>query len=248
VGSGTFVRWNDRFGILTAEHVPSYPPDARKRLNTSWQSHQRLRIMLDDRPSDFGFEARALQVVRVADRLSDEYGPDAAIIVLPPCDQLATLQRRKSFWNLTNNQAANMAGALDERGCIAIAGHPAEDVDTEAGPRGGFSDVTFAPGLVGFTGQTAYFDREGFDYIEVGSQRDDRNEAPFSYHGVSGGSLWRIPIMRRSGDPDTAVFFPNQLFLIGVPFFEIEEAPGRIRVRGHGPRTIYERLLPALPP
>jgi hypothetical protein len=94
--------------------------------------------MLDDRPSDFGFEAHSLHLITLGVRETGEYGPDISVICLPRCDQLDTLKAKKSFWSLTANTTAKIAAALDERGCVAIAGHPAEDLNPDAGLLGGF--------------------------------------------------------------------------------------------------------------
>jgi hypothetical protein len=244
IGSGTLISWNQHFGILTAEHVTSFPPDPRLRLDTSWTSNQRLRLLLDDRVSTFGFEARALRIHTLGKSVERGFGPDLAVIQLPLVSELATLQAKRSFWSLTHESSAKLAKALDPLGCMVIAGHPGED-QTNVGSRGGFQEVTLAPGLVGFTGQQAYLEHGGFDYIEVASLRDATNQAPNSYAGISGGSLWRIPIMRKPKDNNSQVY-PGPLTLAGVPNYEFIEGPGKVRVRAHGPKSIYECLLTKL--
>jgi hypothetical protein len=244
IGSGTLISWNHHFGILTAEHVTSFPDNPKLRLDTRWGSVQRLRLLLDDRVSSFGFEALALQLHTLGKPAKAGYGPDLAVIQLPSISELATLQAKRSFWNLTNNTSDKLAKALDSFGCMAIAGHPGED-QKDVGSMGGFQAVTLAPGLVGLTGQEAYFESEGFDYIEVISMRDATNQAPNSYAGVSGGSLWRVPIMRKPKDNNSQVY-PGPLILAGVPFYEFIEEPGKVRVRTHGPKSIYEKLLAKL--
>ena len=131
--------------------------------------------------------------------------------------------------------------ALDDAGCMVIAGHPAEDIQN-VGPIGGFKEATFSPGIVGFTGRIGYFEQDGLDYIDVDSKRTDESRAPASYKGVSGGSVWCVPILRRPGATNSQVQ-PGKLTLAGVPFYEFPEEDGRIRIRAHGPRTIYQKLL-----
>jgi len=245
VGSGTLVSWGNRYGILTADHVPRFPDDNRFKLDTSWGSTQRLRLAFDDRANTFGFEANTLIVHTLGEPAEKTFGPDIAVIQLPEVPALATLRARQSFWNLTNHSEEKLARALDPMGCMAIVGHPGEDVEDDVGPAGGFQEATFSPGLVGLTGQTEYFERDGLDYIGVASRRTDENGAPRSYKGVSGGSLWRVPIMRKSTDNNSKVF-PGKLTLAGVPFWQFAEEAGLIRVRGHGPKTIYQTLLAKL--
>src|SRR5271156_6736956 len=50
IGSGTFVRWRDHFGVLTAEHVVNDPEDPQFKLDTSETSEQILRLTIVDTP------------------------------------------------------------------------------------------------------------------------------------------------------------------------------------------------------
>ncbi len=243
VGSGTLITWDGKFGILTAEHVISYPKDKEFALDTN-NVRQRLRILFVDHPNVFGIESQFLKIHKLAERVSDDYGPDLAVIELPPSPELDTIKAKKSFWNLSNKTGEKLAGAIATHGCIGIAGHPVED-KAPKGKMMGFEDVTFAPGFVGFTGQINYFEHEGFDYLEVDSLRTEANGAPKSYQGVSGGSVWRIPILRRTENGREVIHF-DRVTLAGVPFIEFKEETGRIRVRAHGPISIYKKLLSKL--
>jgi len=122
---------------------------------------------------------------------------------------------------------------------MVVAGHVAENLKN-LGAQSGFSEVTYIPCLVGFTGGLGGFSKKGFDYLEVGSNCDGTNGAPMSYAGVSGGSLWRVPIFRKT--PDSPVEFKG-MTLAGVTFYETIESHGKIRVRAHGPKSIYQKLL-----
>jgi hypothetical protein len=166
-----------------------------------------------------------------------------AIIELPPCPPLWAIDSIKSFWNLTHRTPDRIQRGLDSNGLMFIAGHPGEDMH-RVPDVAGFTDVLMAPGLVGLTGQTNYFEQGHLDYLEVESQRDEVNEAPRSWAGVSGGSLWRVPIMRNlQGEYST-----GDVTLAGVPYLqEYLQTPGHIRVRGHGPLTLYRELLSRLP-
>jgi hypothetical protein len=129
---------------------------------------------------------------------------------------------------------------------MAIAGHPAEDIGAVM-PAAGFSEATSVPGMIGFTGQEMYCRRGNHDYIEIRSIKDDVNLAPTSYAGVSGGSLWRVPILKNAAIPDSP-YLPGEITLAGVPFFQIPNAnDGDNRVRAHGPLSIYRELIRHLP-
>jgi hypothetical protein len=252
IGSGTFIQWDNNFGILTADHVVKI--SGPRRLNTA-SPVQRLQIVLDDRPSSFGVESRYLEIISLGDQHWPGEGPDLAVIKLPTSSQLGTIQAKKSFWNLTNHREDKLARACDSRGCMAIAGHPGEDMHDEI-PRNGFDQLIISEGLIGITQRDRYFEIRDievsarpvttYDYLEVLSIRDEQNRAPRSYEGVSGGSLWQIPIVRRA-DEDNSKIRPGQITLAGVPFYQFRVGPeGHNRVRGHGPQSIYGRLVDAL--
>jgi len=243
IGSGTFVRWGDHFGVLTAEHVVNDPEDPQFKLDTSETSEQILRLTIVDTPHELGFDTRGLKVFNLGPRINDEDGPDIAIIELPNSSALKTIAAIKSFWNLTHRTEERMHRALDPIGCVFIAGHLAEDLRTHDDVPG-FTDVLFAPGIIGLTGQDGYFTKGNLDYLEVASEQDGNNQAPTSWRGVSGGSLWRLPVARTA----EGAWSVGEVTLAGVPFIEeYMKNPGHRRVCGHGPLTIYRELLARLP-
>jgi hypothetical protein len=213
------------------------------RLDTTEKSDQILRLTIVESPHELGFDARSLKVFTLGPRTNDEDGPDIAIIELPDSPALRTIAAIKSFWNLTYKTEERMQRALDDTGCVFIAGHLAEDL-RELGDAPGFTDVIFAPGIIGLTGQDGYFTKNNLDYLEVASEQNGENQAPRSWSGISGGSLWRLPI----GQNAEGVWSAGEVTLAGVPFIEeYMKTPGHLRVCGHGPLTIYRELLARLP-
>jgi hypothetical protein len=162
-----------------------------------------------------------------------------SIIELPATSELGTLKAKKSFWNLTHQRAEKENLAKDESGYLVIAGHAGEDQKTIN------HIVTLAPLLVAFIGQLHYFENGDFDYIEIGSKHDETNGAPYSYAGISGGSLWRVRIVTKSGGGNPEMCFEGAT-LAGVPFYQIPEDCGRVKVRAHGPKTLYQNMVSCL--
>jgi len=237
------VRWGNHFGVLTAEHVVNDPEDPQYRLDTTEASEHILRLTVVESPHELGFDARALKVYNLGPRINDEDGPDIAIIELPDSTALRTIGAIKSFWNLTHRTEERIQRALDPIGCVFVAGHLTEDLRRYADVPG-FTDVTFAPGIIGITGQDGYFTKGNLDYLEVASERDGENQAPRSWSGISGGSLWRLPVARNA----EGVWSVGEVTLAGVPFIEeYMKRPGHLRLCGHGPLTIYRELLARLP-
>lgn len=246
IGSGTLITWGRHHGILTAEHVTNNPESAKLRVSFSSSNTDELQLMVADFPHYLGFEVRYLQNFTLGKRTSERFGPDLSVIQLPPSSTLNTIKAKKSFWSLTVRTEQKLAAALVKNGCDMIAGHVGAELE-EQGARSGFKEVCFIPGLVAATGRLRYFERRTYDYIDVGSIRTLETDAPISYGGISGGSLWRVPILRKKGDDNTKVYF-RDFFLSGVPFYESDEdSNGRRRIRAHGPKSIYQKLLPTLP-
>lgn len=251
IGSATFIRWRDHFGLLTATHVIRNSPTWE--LDASAGSTQQLRLFLGDRANAFSIPVRGLQTYCLPGSREEHYGPDLSVIHLPPGDLLGTLKASKSFYNLSFNTADKLAKAQNETGCLVVSGFPAEamqDVRTWQG----FEEVALAEGLIGLTGQEGCFERVyddgehpvSYDYLEFMSIRDKTNNAPTNYGGVSGGSLWRVPFYRRPHDDNSKIFFRDAT-LAGVPIYQEFEPTGSIRVRCHGPKSIYESMLAVLP-
>ena len=241
IGSGTFVKWGNNYGILTAEHVVNNPDVASLSINTDWSSEQILLVILDNHANQFGFDCKVLRVLTTGQRLSAEQGPDLAVIVLPPGDHLHTLLSKRSFWPLDVNSENNLAAAMASTPWMAIVGHPDEEVRS-VDPQPGFREQTFSGGIVGHTEQRHYYRNEPYDYLEVLSQYAEGSVAPLSLQGVSGGSLWRVHFGPENGSPDTFSF--HGVTLAGVPFYQIpyNETPGHWIARCHGPRSIYLEL------
>jgi hypothetical protein len=85
------------------------------------------------------------------------------------------------------------------------------------------------------------FERDGFDYIDLRSRRSLEPKTPSSFGGVSGSGLWRFSIARLS----ESEIKPYAFQLAGVAFYQLADTDdGVATVRFHGPRSIYERLLP----
>jgi hypothetical protein len=239
IGSGTFIRWGQHHGVLTAAHVLE---NENWRLDTDPTSVQHLRLFLGERANEFALPAYSLQVLSLPGNRKKRFGPDLAVIVLPTAN-VGAIQASKSFYNLTIETAGRLAGALDQGSCLAFSGFPAEDM-RDIGPAQGFQENVLAQGLIAFTEQVSYYERGPHDYLIFGSTRDDYNNAPTDYGGVSGGSAWRVP-PRPPGE--NAIRF-TRVYLAGVPIVQGFKRDGRtIFVRCHGPQSIYRDLLRVLP-
>lgn len=243
LGSGTFISWNGNFGVLTAEHVTNNPDSAKHTFRFSPDSTQHMNLTVAPHRHNLKFEVRHLRNITLGKRCSDEYGPDLSVIVLPESSQLSAIKAIKSFWSLTIRTKEKLDTALENRGATAIAGHAEEEQVVTLGPRPRTASRA-VPGFTGRTTQTKYFERDGFDYVEVGTDKGPGTDTPNSFGGVSGGGLWRIQL-RRLQQNGKIVIRPAP-YLLGVFFWQNAEQYGCRTLRAHGPKTIYESLLPKL--
>ena len=237
LGSGTLVELNGRPGILTAHHVVYSPyadlwlakPGNRLFTTVASFSHS-LSI-----PSDY------LNIFDRSKRDSDEYGPDLAFISLPFSEFFDQLKARKSFYNLNKDYEIRLQESLEEIGLIAFCGYPAA-MTKEGLPDNGFDRTVGLHGYAFLTGPDAYYQRDGRDYFELGVSSDDCPDIR-SFGEVSGGGVWRIPILRKGNDPNSKIEAGTPIFC-GVAFYEETRTDPDWRfIRTHAPRSIYIECL-----
>jgi len=243
LGSGTLIRFANSYGILTAEHVVRHPSKVEKRIDTSINSKQRLITTVAEYPHELAIETRFLDM-RTTVRQDDEFGPDLAFIRIPHGPFLNELRARKSFVNVGIDPRKRFDQAMDQRGCVVFSGFPNETRFNDK-PELGFQLVNGLLGVGFITGQDKHFERGEHDYIEVGVSRKPGLSPPTTFKGVSGGGLWRVPIVRpENARTETNVDFGN-LRLAGVVFHESD--PNEYQtIRAHGPVSLYEVFFPGL--
>lgn len=243
LGSGTLIQFGDTRGILTAEHVVRHPTEAARRIDTSINSKQRLFTTIAEHPHELMIPARYLEL-RATERESDLLGPDLAFIKIPPGPFLNAIAARKSFVNVSVNPEQRFKEAMDTRGCIVFSGFP-DEARFRDKPELGFQLVNGLLGVGFITSQDKRFEQGRHDYIEVGVSRKKGLEPPATFKGVSGGGLWRVPIVRKeTAKTDTDVDF-GDFRLAGVVFHESD--PNEYQtIRAHGPVSLYKVFFPAL--
>lgn len=244
LGSGTLVQIDGHYGILTAEHVAR--PPGRPDLHLDNTSHEGPRLLVP--PAEFPggqpVESFALRIF-ATDRKTDDHGPDLAFIELPEGPLLRELRARRSFYPLANDAGTKIDDALLDTGFVPFCGFPASQMVGQT-PSLGFTDVSMLRGFSFMTGPDRYYEHDTWDYFELGVDRTAVDDIGDSFGGVSGGGVWRIPVYRKKGEPEGKEYF-EKVTLAGVAFYEENHLPhGRFFVRAHGPKSIYERLLPIL--
>jgi hypothetical protein len=250
-GSGTFVSWDDQFGILTAHHVPHSPLDSSRRLDFSESSSQKLGLSLVEHAHRFELEMRYLRVLDIAAPIDPTdlcRGPDLAVIHLGNRASVQDIEARKSFYRLSHQTADRLEASLCADGIFAICG-AAKEEERQAVPELGFSEVTvenlctYYGGLV--PPHSCWFERDGYEYIEIDVRYSGVDDPPKKFGGVSGGGLWQIAVKPSTDDPARYVVIDDPV-LAGVAFCQGVVDPSNGFLRCHAGGAPYRQVLSKL--
>jgi hypothetical protein len=227
-GSGTLVTIDGVRGILTAAHVVRH-----------WHKDQRSKRL--GIVSGHGASALIEEPLVHFDHFETEpgdpadFGPDLAFVRIPsPSGFLATLNAKKSFYDLTASGVPDRIVFITRTGPMASFGVVAEKTERSNGQ-------TTINSTVFLVTEPQSFEREGYDYLDVRSRRSLEPKTPNSFGGTSGSGLWRFSIAKLS----ESEIEPYDFHLAGVAFYQLgDTSDGVATVRFHGPRSIYEQFLP----
>src|SRR5438552_13651800 len=204
VGSGTFIKWGDQHGILTAHHVVHNPYDSRRRFN--FTSNQKLALQVEeDRDHWFDIDLCACRCVDVGVPVSDEQGPDLSVIVFPSVG-LGTPKAKKEFYDISVNRQAKLEKSLLNTGAFVFAGCPQSKFEVLSGPTSGDQRLISAHAGA-FTLPDRRYEEAGFDFVELIVSYHSQSEALESFAGMSGGGVWRIPLFKHENEPVEKVRF-----------------------------------------
>lgn len=241
-GSGTFIKWGDQHGILTAHHVVHNPRDSSRRF--SFTGTQKLALQVEEnREHWFDLDLRTCRRVDVGVPITDEKGPDLSVIVLPSVG-IGTLKAKKEFYDISINSEQKLDKALVNTGAFLFSGCPQEKSDDMLGPTPG-SRKLISTHAGACTLPNHRYEEAGFDFLELNVSYHPESEALDSFAGMSGGGVWRIPLFKHLSEPVEKVTF-SEIILAGVVFYETEIEAGKRRIRCHGAKSIFVNALQAL--
>jgi hypothetical protein len=230
LGSGTFVRFGNIFGILTCAHVLRILP----------RQPGRTRIaafpVRDSARQSLAVEVNDDKVLAIGGDKEDDIGPDLGFLFLSP-DEAGLLAAQVSV--VDGDQHRDHFGEPqpdttdpDIAGVSVLGGVVGEWSVEEAGPTG--RSQRRLVGLGSF-GEIELQRQEGeHDLLTFRPRDQDDFSTPRSYGGTSGGGLWRLYLDRATETTYTL----KRRDLVGVAFFETKDR----RVICHGPGSIYEVL------
>jgi hypothetical protein len=225
IGSGTFVKVDSTYSILTAAHVG----DATERFQT-------IGLALTSYESWFSIPRDVISVRRLRDTTSDEFGPDLALLEIPAV-LVERILAHKSVLDLSRQRRifCTETSQLDS-GLWAVTGIAEGLSDVRARP----AQHTFEADVHGrafFCGIQNIRERDGYDYLDAGADMATAGIPP-SFGGVSGAGLWQIPL---SVDKTGRLSWNRKKNFRGVAFWESAIQEGCRVIRCHGPKSLFDK-------
>ncbi|SRR6266481_104555 len=246
LGSGVLVEVDRVSGILTTEHAIF---DRRFQTATGlWTSpHLHSQETRDKPTTHFTSTNIQMDLLRCypetpqLDQASPEWGPDLAFIRIPELTNFEkSLRAVRNFYGLARDVDDRKQRALYGNDTIlAVIGAPGETSQvslTLTDMRGVLQVTSFL--AAGFEPKM----RGEYDYFDVPVDYESGAKLPKSFVGVSGGAVWRLT---NPQNPDMREFKSTDYVLAGIAFYQDLENPEPF-IRGHGPRSLYEKFLPGL--
>jgi len=234
-GSGTFVKCGDRFGILTAYHVPY---NTTKPFNFKPNSSDQLGITITKDKTAPVIEMQYLNPYSIGIPVDGNYGgPDMVFLEILDQSMLGWIKVYRSFWDIpVENGVCMIKQSSSNSGSLwAIAGLP-QSMKQELLPGGSFDRLIGLPIQVYFGGIEQRFEAERFDYIELMANYESKDPMPASFVGISGGGLWEIPMSIDKKDLKALKF--GEPVLSGVQFRQTPLEGNSRRLRCHGCKSL----------
>lgn len=233
IGSGTFVKVGEAYGILTAHHCADLL-SGRYRLG--------LSVAREGDEHNFNVAPDTLNIIHIAKPLTDELGPDLAFIGIVDWEKISRIMVSKSFYDLLSDRTRMLT-------------EPPE-VLTSAWYVCGVPNITFLPTkseasfdqafefqeLCGFGGVDQIIENDGYDYSDMYISPGEGDPPPQSFGGMSGGGLWQVPWPPSDGSDESI----PEMLLSGVIFYQGTTEDGTRFLRSHFRKSVYHHVIDAL--
>ncbi len=235
LGSGTLIKIEATYAVLTAHHVLEVLP-----------ATGRLHIILSDSIHKDNIDIQGLQYLKIARGPKGSDRPDIGAIIIAPNIAAAIRSHRgnKVFYNLEKRRDFLLRTPPDlEKGVWFVNGFIDEKTITIRDR----DDYTI---LKGFQIQSGKCSPEpavtlgNHDYFSFPVNQGRKSEAPRSFGGMSGGGLWQVLLKL---DSHGNLCHKNPL-LSGVVFYqEFDTISGHaVRCHCHGRLSIYQVAYDAI--
>lgn len=233
LGSGTLIQIQDKYCIVTAQH-----------LTDKLKKYQKLGLILGSFVHRFVVDTSFLQIVEIGTPVGNSIGPDLAVIILPIIDAGTIKAKNLVFWNIINHSQTVLSKSIAKDSNIRlwiVCGFP-EEWSKDGDPVGGFAKTLICCCLCGFTGAEEYWAGGEFDYLKLSVLYKNRADLPMTFRGLSGGGIWKAELFRSNNGKISCT---DDLLFLGVAFRETAIQDDLRSIIGHGWRSIYE-IVPKL--
>jgi hypothetical protein len=238
IGSGTLVRVDHAFAILTAHHVA-------KLVESLVVTHLAVNIAAE--PHGFFLPIQTLEHVvvgRCAAGVNEELGPDLSLLRLLDRKAIGTIASKKSFYNLDVPTRTQFWSNLPiDQMPWYVVGAPAERSRSE-GQHGTRNHLLVAIHLIGEGTFKERVSRDGFDFVTLRLLAGSHN-FPLNYGGISGGGVWILPLTMDPDKGSSTISYDPPL-LAGVAFYQFAPDSGKRDIVCHGPESVAVRARDAL--
>lgn len=233
IGSGTYIRAGDIYGILTAQHVVA---------ELVGEFILGLTAAPESEHHRFAIERNSIKIIEIAQPVSEEEGPDLGFITLADWDDISTISASKAFHNpLTDRSMMLTSPPAIESSLWFGCGCPAERSRVE-GPYGNFQQVLAYQHYCGAGGPNRTYEQADHDYLEMDIDPDEKGIFPANFGGMSGGGVWQVTLSRL----EDGRLVPNRYLLSGVIFYQGLRNNETRFIKSHGRRSIYRHALDAI--
>jgi hypothetical protein len=221
-GSGTLIKFQEHYGILTAAHVLSSLPERGEigLVRFSRSPLQRTKIRM---------EHTYRKGTRVGPR--EEDGPDLGFLGLSG-EIVGSLKAASDFFDFDKHSSRILDRTrAPSPGLDAVVGVIAERTKIELS---GDGIRSWFEASVEIGKPDPAEDKDGYDYISFLPFKLRSDVPPGSYEGVSGGGWWKA-FAKTAENGDMSV---EQILLFGVPFFQHKPIDGYRKLsRTSGPSS-----------
>lgn len=231
LGSGTLVVIGGKRVVLTASHVITH-------IKGEVPQEGRLGLLLVPSLPRITIAMASVDCRSIAKGKSDPEGPDLGAIILST-EVAASIAAKKSFYNMdTVRREILDKPPPRDHGFWFVSGFPATEATRETDEDG---EIVRFMNLYGVGAPDEGYARGGYDYYKFPIPQTNRDRAPKSFGGMSGGGFWQIRLRREPGGALTTL----HPLLSGVTYFQID-TPSELALLCHGRKSIYEVAYDAI--
>lgn len=243
-GSGTLISCGGIAGILTCAHVVDNLR-AFERAQAQAKANAMIGLVcspvIPSRHQNFQIPLNALDEFVIGSGNLTSRGPDLAFLKLPS-SAMGSLSAIASVVSIeTQTELQELAPRPHGFSADILAGY-IEEKTTQTRTNNAIT-IQFN-GLMNVAKMRKVLPpKSGCDRWIFTPQKPDVEPAPSSYEGTSGGGIWRLGL-KRTNTGSSAVIDSR---LVGVVYFETDKTENRGReLIGHGPRSLYLKMFPAI--